>query len=70
MQRSNFTLIHKPMSVAREQCGTVGLNSTLTTLTLPTAGSFTYNKNLQDVALKKTASAHRNAFLVNYIEIL
>lgn len=40
---SSFTLIHKPIRVANEQWGIVGLNSTLTTFILPIVGGCTWN---------------------------
>lgn len=40
---SSFILIHKPIRVANEQWGIVGLNSTLTTFILPTVGGCTWN---------------------------
>lgn len=40
---SNLILMHKPMRVANEQCGIVGLNSTLTTLIFARVGFCTYN---------------------------
>lgn len=43
MLRSSFTLIHKPINVANEQCGTVGLNSTRTMFILSLPASSTYD---------------------------
>lgn len=43
--RSNFIRMHKPMRVAREQWGTVGLNSTRITLTPFGVVSSTYTQS-------------------------